>query len=316
MVNSRVDTGKSDCPKTSPQKGWDHMDKQKAQTIKPWEAAARAGVATVLAAGMAGTPVVALADGEAQDDGGIQPLSTNDGYYYIDDSSYGLSYYLGQAASNGYAKVHVGTSFSDSGTVTIPSSLTEIAGYSEGFFSQGPKTVSIGYVGALSFVIPSGSDVSIDRVNFYAKSDDGGATVTVDAGVKVKFSNCAFSKTPVVNGEAIFEDCTFATGKIENNGTATYVGRPKSPKTSASLLTRTSRFRSLSRAARRSPLQSREARSTRISRLAWRERRRRTQSSRLPSSMPRAKMWRAFPRRSKAARCRFRARLLRRAAIR
>ena len=103
------------------------MEKQKAQTIKPWEAAARAGVATVLAAGMAGTPVVALADGEAQDDGGIQPLSTNDGYYYIDDSSYGLSYYLGQAASNGYTKVHVGTSFSDSGTVTIPSSLTEIA---------------------------------------------------------------------------------------------------------------------------------------------------------------------------------------------
>lgn len=205
------------------------MEKQKAQAIKPWEAAARAGVATVLAAGMAGTPVVALADGEAQDDGGIQPLSTNDGYYYIDDSSYGLSYYLGQAASNGYTKVHVGTSFSDSGTVTIPSSLTEIAGYSEGFFSQGPKTVSIGYVGALSFVIPSGSDVSIDRVNFYAKSDDGGATVTVDAGAKVKFSNCAFSKTPVVNGEAIFEDCTFATGKIENNGSATYVGSTQEP---------------------------------------------------------------------------------------
>ena len=205
------------------------MEKQKAQAIKPWEAAARAGVATVLAAGMAGTPVVALADGEAQDDGGIQPLSTNDGYYYIYDSSYGLSYYLGQAASNGYTKVHVGTSFSDSGTVTIPSSLTEIAGYSEGFFSQGPKVVSIGYVGALSFVIPSGSDVSIDRVNFYAKSDDGGATVTVDAGAKVKFSNCAFSKTPVVNGEAIFEDCTFATGKIENNGTATYVGSTQEP---------------------------------------------------------------------------------------
>ena len=205
------------------------MEKQKAQAIKPWEAAARAGVATVLAAGMAGTPVAAFADGEAEGDGGIQPLSTNDGYYYIDDSSYGLSYYLGQAASNGYTKVHVGTSFSDSGTVTVPSSLTEIAGYSEGFFSQGPKVVSIGYVGALSFVIPSGSDVSIDRVNFYAKSDDGGATVTVDAGAKVKFSNCTFSNTPVVNGEAIFEDCTFATGKIENNGTATYVGSTQEP---------------------------------------------------------------------------------------
>lgn len=205
------------------------MEKQKVQTVKPWEAAARVGVATVLAAGMAGTPVAAFADGETEGDGGIQPLSTNDGYYYIDDSSYGLSYYLGQAVSSGYTKVHVGTSFSDSGTVTIPSSLTEIAGYSEGFFSQGPKVVSIGYAGALSFVIPSGSDVTIDRVNFYAKSDDGGATVTVDAGAKVKFSNCSFSKTPVVNGEAIFEDCTFATGKIENNGTATYTGSTQEP---------------------------------------------------------------------------------------
>lgn len=292
------------------------MEKQKAQTIKPWEAAARAGVATVLAAGMAGTPVVALADGEAQDDGGIQPLSTNDGYYYIDDSSYGLSYYLDQAASNGYTKVHVGTSFSDSGTVTVPSSLTEIAGYSEGFFSQGPKVVSIGYAGALSFVIPSGSDVSIDRVNFYAKSDDGGATVTVDAGAKVKFSNCSFSKTPVVNGEAIFEDCTFATGKIENNGTATYTGSTQEPENVSKPADTYQSLSFFSQATRHLPLQSREARSTRISRLAWRERRRRTQSSRLPSSMPRAKMWRAFPRRSKAAKCRFRARLLRRAAIR
>ena len=105
------------------------MEKQKVQTVKPWEAAARVGVATVLAAGMAGAPVAAFADGEAEGDGGIQPLSTNDGYYYIDDSSYGLSYYLGQAVSSGHTKVHVGTSFSDSGTVTIPSSLTEIAGY-------------------------------------------------------------------------------------------------------------------------------------------------------------------------------------------
>lgn len=158
------------------------------------------------------------------------PLSTSDGYYYIEDSSYGLSYYLDQAVSKGYEKVHVGTNFSDSGTVTIPSSLTEIAGYSEGFFSQGPKTVDIGYASALSFVVPSGSDVSIDRVNFYAKPGEAGATVTVDAGAKVKFSNCAFSQTPVVNGEAIFEDCTFATGQIENNGTATYTGSTQEPK--------------------------------------------------------------------------------------
>lgn len=205
------------------------MEKQKVQTVKPWEAAARVGVATVLAAGMAGTPVAAFADGEAEGDGGIQPLSTNDGYYYIDDSSYGLSYYLGQAVSSGYTKVHVGTSFSDSGTVTIPSSLTEIAGYSEGFFSQGPKTVDVGYASALSVVIPSGSDIAIDRVNFFAKSGEKGATVTVEKGAKAKFSNCTFSNTPIVNGEAIFEDCTFATGKIENNGTATYTGSTQEP---------------------------------------------------------------------------------------
>ena len=77
------------------------MEKQKTQTVKPWEAAARVGVATVLAAGMAGTPVAAFADGEAEGDGGIQPLSTNDGYYYIDDSSYGLPYYLARLCRTG-----------------------------------------------------------------------------------------------------------------------------------------------------------------------------------------------------------------------
>lgn len=207
------------------------MEKRKTQAVKPWEAAARAGVATVLAAGMVGTPAAAFADNGAStsNDGGIQPLSKSDGYYYVDDSSYGLSYYLGQAVSNGYTKVHVGTSFSDSGTVTIPSSLTEIAGYSEGFFSQGPKTVDVGYASALSVVIPSGSDIAIDRVNFFAKSGEKGATVTVEKGAKVKFSNCTFSNTPIVNGEATFEDCTFATGKIENNGTATYTGSTQEP---------------------------------------------------------------------------------------
>lgn len=56
-----------------------------------------------------------------------------------------------------------------------------------------------------------------------------GAVVEVQKGAVVHFSNCTFSNTPVVNGTAVFEDCTFATGKIENNGSAMYTGSTKEP---------------------------------------------------------------------------------------
>lgn len=53
--------------------------------------------------------------------------NASDSYYYIGDSSYGLSTYLSEAVAQGSTKIHVGTSFTDKGTVTIPSSIVELS---------------------------------------------------------------------------------------------------------------------------------------------------------------------------------------------
>lgn len=83
----------------------------------------------------------------------------------------------------------------------------------------------------MTVVFPSGSDIAVDRINFYKRnsSDAEGAYVEVQKGAVVHFSNCSFSNTPVVNGTAVFENCTFATGQIENNGSVTYTGSTKEP---------------------------------------------------------------------------------------
>ena len=204
-------------------------DSQSLRT--PAASAAKVGMAAALAAGMAiATPTTAFAAGEDQDVSVVSENAT-DSYYYIGDSSYGLSTYLSEAVAQGCTKIHVGTSFTDKGTATIPSSITELSGYSEGWFSSGPKTVDFGYSYKMTVVFPSGSDIAVDRINFYKRnsSDAEGAYVEVQKGAVVHFSNCSFSNTPVVNGTAVFENCTFATGQIENNGSVTYTGSTKEP---------------------------------------------------------------------------------------
>ena len=157
-------------------------DSQSLRT--PAASAAKVGMAAALAAGMAiATPTAAFAAGEDQDVS-VASENASDSYYYIGDSSYGLSTYLSEAVAQGSTKIHVGTSFTDKGTVTIPSSITELSGYSEGFFSSGPKTVDFGYSYKMTVVFPSGSDLSVDRINFYKRnsSDAEGAYVEVQKG--------------------------------------------------------------------------------------------------------------------------------------
>lgn len=205
---------------------------KESQSLRtPAASAAKVGMAAALAAGMAiAAPATAFATGEDQDVN-VASENASDGYYYIGDSSYGLSTYLSEAVAQGSTKIHVGTSFTDKGTATIPSSIVELSGYSEGWFSSGPKTVDFGYSYKMTVVFPSGSNIAVDRINFYKRnsSDAEGAYVEVQKGAVVHFSNCSFSNTPVVNGTAVFENCTFATGQIENNGSVTYTGSTKEP---------------------------------------------------------------------------------------
>lgn len=205
---------------------------EESQSLRtPAASAAKVGMAAALAAGMAiAAPATAFATGEDQDVS-VASENASDSYYYIGDSSYGLSTYLSEAVAQGSTKIHVGTSFTDKGTVTIPSSIVELSGYSEGWFSSGPKTVDFGYSYKMTVVFPSGSDIAVDRINFHKRnsSDAEGAYVEVQKGAVVHFSNCSFSNTPVVNGTAVFENCTFETGQIENNGSVTYTGSTKEP---------------------------------------------------------------------------------------
>lgn len=167
-------------------------DSQSLRT--PAASAAKVGMAAALAAGMAiATPTAAFAAGEDQDVS-VASENASDSYYYIGDSSYGLSTYLSEAVAQGSTKIHVGTSFTDKGTVTIPSSITELSGYSEGFFSSGPKTVDFGYSYKMTVVFPSGSDIAVDRINFYKRnsSDAEGAYVEVQKGAVVHFQIARF----------------------------------------------------------------------------------------------------------------------------
>ncbi len=211
------------------------MSKETRGNVKPWEAVVKAGVATVLAAGM--TPAVALAqdaDNADSNRGGVQTLSASDGYYSTDEwGNTNLSSDLATAISQGFTKVRVLSNDTEGGTLSIPVSLTELSGWqAKSFFDEeGPKVRDVGYSSALSVVFPSNIDITVNSIKFAKASSSSakGATVTVNAGANVHFTNCTFSNTPVVNGTAIFENCTFVTGKIECNGSATYTGTTQEP---------------------------------------------------------------------------------------
>lgn len=65
----------------------------------PAASAAKVGMAAALAAGMAiATPTAAFAAGEDQDVS-VASENASDSYYYIGDSSYGLSTYLSEAVN-------------------------------------------------------------------------------------------------------------------------------------------------------------------------------------------------------------------------
>lgn len=170
---------------------------------------------------------------------GVQPAaaagrSTAENVVYTMSDTYpDLADQLARALSQGTSEFRLKTNITDKGTVTIPTSFSLLRGWDGGFFTaEGPKTRQFGYWNALSVVFPTGSNITVDHIDFHRTSraaENEGATVTVDEGATVTFTNVNFSNTPIVNGTAIFENCTFATGRIENNGSAIYTGTTREP---------------------------------------------------------------------------------------
>lgn len=93
------------------------------------------------------------------------------------------------------------------------------------------KQADIGWMDKDVITFEQGTNITVKNINFYKRrAYDQGAYVVIEEGATVRFSNVSFSNTVVNNGEAIFENVTFVTGEIENNGSATYLGDTTEPK--------------------------------------------------------------------------------------
>jgi hypothetical protein len=156
--------------------------------------------------------------------------------YTIRDTYPSCSSQLETAAGQGATTLRLATDITDGGSVTIPSSISTFVGWQPGgwFDQEGIKTRNLGYMNALTVNFPAGSNTTVQAINFYRRStaSSGGASVVVQDGAIVHFINCTFSNTPEINGTAIFEDCTFSTGKVVNNGTCSYTGSTQKPQES------------------------------------------------------------------------------------
>lgn len=156
-----------------------------------------------------------------------------DGVYYVEDNSYNLCDYINFAINSGKSEVRICTNFSDGVGLELGKEIKIIRGYGKSFFGpSGPKVVDLGWVSEFPITFIDGADILVEDINFTArenKADAIGAKVYINEGANVHFKNCTFANTVVNNGTALFENCTFSTGKIENNGTATYTGSTDEP---------------------------------------------------------------------------------------
>ena len=155
--------------------------------------------------------------------------------YTISDNYPKFATQIKTAVDQGAETIRLVTdSITDGSEVAIPASIKTFIGWqNRGFFGEeGTRLRDLGYYYDLKVSFPADSNITIDHINFNkaAKKDAVGATAIVDKGATVHFKDCTFANTPTVNGTATFENCTFKTGEINNNGTANYTGSTVEPK--------------------------------------------------------------------------------------
>ena len=142
--------------------------------------------------------------------------------YIINDSSFDMDDYLAGAGDANIIKVSA--NLTGLGQTVIRQPITQLLGWTKNFFEDVPsvRTIKDKQDGTLHFA--SGVNVLVKDLIF-----DTAQPVVVDEGANVTFKNCTFIQTTVNNGTIVCEDCTFETGKIENNGTASYTGTTVEP---------------------------------------------------------------------------------------
>ncbi len=97
-------------------------------------------------------------------------------------------------------------------------------------YSGTSSVATLGWMAKDLFTIKSWTNITIKNIEFYKQRYKEGAYVVIEEGAAVHFKNVSFSNTVVNNGTAIFEDVTFSTGDIKNNGQAVYTGKTVEPK--------------------------------------------------------------------------------------
>lgn len=112
-------------------------------------------------------------------------------------------------------------------TTTLPKQVTKFVGWQKKtiFDAEGEKVQSLGSGGAdQTLTFEAGSNLTVRKIDFTK-----GVHVVVPKGVTVTFEDCTFGKTMTNEGTAVFNNCTFSTGQITNNGAAEYTNGTVAP---------------------------------------------------------------------------------------
>lgn len=150
----------------------------------------------------------------------------------IDDNSFDLDDVLADRL-NQAVTVKLAVSMTGVGQTVLPAQVKTFLGWQKGFMGWSEDEEKVQTLGnnldGAFFTFEEGSETEVRSIQFKLK--DGG--LVIPEGAQVTFKNCSFSATIVNNGSAVFEDCTFLNGKIENNGQAEYTGSTQEPENTA-----------------------------------------------------------------------------------
>lgn len=149
----------------------------------------------------------------------------------IDDNSHNLDVQLANNLRNATTiKLANGnvTVSKPNATTTLPKQITKFVGWQKKSMLgdvEGEKVQRLGSGGVdqtLTFEV--GSSIAVKNIIF-----EKGVHVVVPKGVTVTFEDCTFGKTMTNEGTAVFNNCTFSTGQITNNGAAEYTNGTVQP---------------------------------------------------------------------------------------
>lgn len=140
--------------------------------------------------------------------------------YDLDDA---LAYSLG-----GNDVVKIACNMAGVGDTVLPAQVKTLMGWqTKSFFDEeGEKVRTLGnHIQGDAFSFEAGSQVTVRSIDFRMPDK----SLTIPEGATVTFVNCSFSQTIVNNGAAVFDNCRFQNGKIENNGSAEYINGTQEP---------------------------------------------------------------------------------------